>query len=260
MNSFINRTISGTLILIISFICIYLKGYALVGYSMAITIFCLIELFRTFKLNDVFMIGFSLIFSMGMLYSISISNENLVLTFFASYFLIISIYYLFFNKMSIESLGRLLFSFIYISVPMGVFLKLGYTNLLWIVFLISWGTDTFAYLFGMIFGKRKLCPSISPKKTIEGALGGIFGSLILLNLFNYFVLKNNIVFVTLSGIILSIVAQIGDLFASKIKREMGIKDFSNIIKGHGGFLDRFDSIIFVTPLVYIVFYIFGGNI
>lgn len=260
MNSFINRTISGTLILIISFICIYLKGYALVGYSMAITIFCLIELFRTFKLNDVFMIGFSLIFSMGMLYSISISNENLVLTFFASYFLIISIYYLFFNKMSIESLGRLLFSFIYISVPMGVFLKLGYTNLLWIVFLISWGTDTFAYLFGIIFGKHKLCPSISPKKTIEGALGGIFGSLILLNLFNYFVLKNNIVFVTLSGIILSIVAQIGDLFASKIKREMGIKNFSNIIKGHGGFLDRFDSIIFVTPLVYIVFYIFGGNI
>lgn len=260
MNSFINRTISATLILIISFICIYLKGYALVGYSMAITIFCLIELFRTFKLNDVFMIGFSLIFSMGMLYSISISNENLVLTFFASYFLIISIYYLFFNKMSIESLGRLLFSFIYISVPMGVFLKLGYTNLLWIVFLISWGTDTFAYLFGIIFGKHKLCPSISPKKTIEGALGGIFGSLILLNLFNYFVLKNNIVFVTLSGIILSIVAQIGDLFASKIKREMGIKDFSNIIKGHGGFLDRFDSIIFVTPLVYIVFYIFGGNI
>lgn len=260
MNSFINRTISGALMLIISFICIYLKGYALVGYSMAITILCLIELFRAFKLNDVFMIGFSLIFSMGMLYSISISNENLVLTFFASYFLIISIYYLFFNKMSIESLGRLLFSFIYISVPMGVFLKLGYTNLLWIVFLISWGTDTFAYLFGMIFGKHKLCPSISPKKTIEGALGGIFGSLILLNLFNYFVLKNNIVFVTLSGIILSIVAQIGDLFASKIKREMGIKDFSNIIKGHGGFLDRFDSIIFVTPLVYIVFYIFGGNI
>ncbi|WP_288868727.1 phosphatidate cytidylyltransferase [uncultured Parvimonas sp.] len=260
MNSFINRTISGALMLIISFICIYLKGYALVGYSMAITILCLIELFRAFKLNDVFMIGFSLIFSMEMLYSISISNENLVLTFFASYFLIISIYYLFFNKMSIENLGRLLFSFIYISVPMGVFLKLGYTNLLWIVFLISWGTDTFAYLFGMIFGKRKLCPSISPKKTIEGALGGIFGSLILLNLFNYFVLKNNIVFVTLSGIILSIVAQIGDLFASKIKREMGIKDFSNIIKGHGGFLDRFDSIVFVTPLVYIVFYIFGGNI
>ena len=153
-----------------------------------------------------------------------------------------------------------MFSFIYISIPMGIFLRLGQTNLLWVVFLISWGTDTFAYLFGMIFGKHRLYPSISPKKTVEGSLGGIFGSLILLNLFNFYILKFNIVFIIFSGIVLSIVAQLGDLFASKIKREIGIKDFSNIIKGHGGFLDRFDSIIFVTPLVYILFYIFGGSI
>ena len=143
---------------------------------------------------------------------------------------------------------------------MGVFLKLGETNLIWAIFFISWGTDTFAYLFGIVFGKHKLYPSISPKKTVEGSLGGIFGSLILLILFNYFVLNYNIIFVIFSGILLSIVAQLGDLFASKIKREMGIKDFSDIIKGHGGFLDRFDSIIFVTPLVYIVFCVFGGSI
>lgn len=153
-----------------------------------------------------------------------------------------------------------MFSFIYISIPMGIFLRLGQTNLLWVVFLISWGTDTFAYLFGIIFGKHKLYPSISPKKTVEGSLGGIFGSVILLNIFNFFVLKYNAVFIISFGIILSIVAQLGDLFASKIKREIGIKDFSNIIKGHGGFLDRFDSIIFVTPLVYIIFLIFGGSI
>ncbi|MBF1054203.1 MAG: phosphatidate cytidylyltransferase, partial [Parvimonas sp.] len=122
------------------------------------------------------------------------------------------------------------------------------------------GTDTFAYLFGMIFGKHKLYPSISPKKTVEGSIGGIIGSLLLLILFNIFVLKYNFTFIIVSGILLSIVAQIGDLFASKIKREIGIKDFSNIIKGHGGFLDRFDSIIFVTPLVYILFSIFGGSI
>ena len=143
---------------------------------------------------------------------------------------------------------------------MGVFLRLGENNLLWAVFLTSWGTDTSAYLFGIIFGRRKLYPSISPKKTVEGSLGGIFGSLILLNVFNFFVLKFDIVFIIVSGIILSIVAQLGDLFASKIKREIGIKDFSNIIKGHGGFLDRFDSIVFVTPLVYIIFCIFGGSI
>lgn len=260
MNSFINRTISGALMLIISFICIYFKGYAFVGYTMAIAVLCLIELFRTFKLNNIFLICHSMLFSMAMLYSIGTSNKDLVLTFFALYFLVVSIYYLFFNKINIENLGKLLFSFIYITVPMGVFLRLGETNLLWVVFFISWGTDTFAYLFGMIFGKHKLYPSISPKKTVEGSLGGIFGSLILLNLFNFYILKFNIAFIIFSGIVLSIVAQLGDLFASKIKREIGIKDFSNIIKGHGGFLDRFDSIIFVTPLVYILFYIFGGSI
>ena len=260
MTSFINRTISGVLMLIISFICIWLKGYALMGYTMTITVLCLIELFRTFKLNDLFIISFSILFSIAMVYSIGISNKSLVLTCFSLYFLVVSIYYLFFNKINIENLGKLLFSFIYISVPMGVFLILGENNLLWAVFLTSWGTDTSAYLFGIIFGRRKLYPSISPKKTVEGSLGGIFGSLILLNVFNFFVLKFDIVFIIVSGIILSIVAQLGDLFASKIKREIGIKDFSNIIKGHGGFLDRFDSIVFVTPLVYIIFCIFGGSI
>ena len=260
MNSFINRTISGVLMLIISFICIYCGGYALIGYAMTIAVLCLIELFRTFKLNDILVIVLSMLFSVAILYSIGSSNKDLVLTFFSLYFLSISIYYLFFNKINIENFGNLLFSFIYISIPMGIFLRLGQTNLLWVVFLISWGTDTFAYLFGIIFGKHKLYPSISPKKTVEGSLGGIFGSVILLNIFNFFVLKYNAVFIISFGIILSIVAQLGDLFASKIKREIGIKDFSNIIRGHGGFLDRFDSIIFVTPLVYIIFHIFGGSI
>ena len=260
MNSFINRTISGALMLVISFICIYIKGSALIAYSIAIALLCLVELFKTFKLNDILIECTSILFSIVVLYFIGTSNKNLVLTSFSLYFLVVSIYYLFFNKINIENFGKLLFSFIYISIPMGIFLRLGQTNLLWVVFLISWGTDTFAYLFGIIFGKHKLYPSISPKKTVEGSLGGIFGSVILLNIFNFFVLKYNAVFIISFGIILSIVAQLGDLFASKIKREIGIKDFSNIIRGHGGFLDRFDSIIFVTPLVYIIFHIFGGSI
>lgn len=260
MNSFINRTISGALMLVISFICIYIKGSALIAYSIAIALLCLVELFKTFKLNDILIECTSILFSIVVLYFIGTSNINLVLTSFSLYFLVVSIYYLFFNKINIVNLGKLIFSFIYITVPMGVFLRLGETYLLWVVFFISWGTDTFAYLFGMIFGKHKLYPSISPKKTVEGSIGGIIGSLLLLILFNIFVLKYNYTFIIVSGILLSIVAQIGDLFASKIKREIGIKDFSNIIKGHGGFLDRFDSIIFVTPLVYILFSIFGGSI
>ena len=227
--------------LVISFICIYIKGSALIAYSIAIALLCLVELFKTFKLNDILIECTSILFSIVVLYFIGTSNKNLVLTSFSLYFLVVSIYYLFFNKINIVNLGKLIFSFIYITVPMGVFLRLGDTYLL-------------------IFGKHKLYPSISPKKTVEGSIGGIIGSLLLLILFNIFVLKYNYTFIIVSGILLSIVAQIGDLFASKIKREIGIKDFSNIIKGHGGFLDRFDSIIFVTPLVYILFSIFGGSI
>lgn len=107
--------------LIISFLCLWLKGYALMGYTMAITVLCLIELFRTFKLNDILISCISILFSLAMVYSIGISNKDLILTLFSLYFLIVSIYYLFFNKINIENLGKLLFSFIYISVPMGVF-------------------------------------------------------------------------------------------------------------------------------------------
>ena len=98
MNSFINRTISGALMLVISFICIYIKGSALIAYSIAIALLCLVELFKTFKLNDILIECTSILFSIVVLYFIGTSNKNLVLTSFSLYFLVVSIYYLFFNK------------------------------------------------------------------------------------------------------------------------------------------------------------------
>ena len=164
------------------------------------------------------------------------------------------------QKINILDFIKLTFVFIYISIPMGLFLNLGNTNDIWLIYIISWGTDTFAYLVGVLFGKHKLCPNISPKKTIEGAIGGILGSVILLNIFNIYIFKYNPIFINLVAIFSSIIAQIGDLFASKIKREANIKDFGNLISGHGGVLDRFDSIVFLTPVIYVIFYVFGGNI
>ena len=81
-----------------------------------------------------------------------------------------------------------------------------------------------------------------------------------MNIFNIYIFKYNPIFINLVAIFSSIVAQIGDLFASKIKREANIKDFGNLISGHGGVLDRFDSIVFLTPVIYVIFYVFGGNI
>lgn len=122
--------------------------------------------------------------------------------------------------------------------------------------LITTMTDTFAYVFGSLIGKHKLCPKISPNKSWEGSIGGsLVGTIIASVFYHMFVGSINIkiIFVTL---VFTIIGQLGDLFFSKIKRENGIKDFSNIMPGHGGILDRLDSIIFVVIFYIIMFSIF----
>lgn len=122
------------------------------------------------------------------------------------------------------------------------------------IFLGAWGTDAFAYFTGMLFGKggkHKLIPDVSPKKTVEGAIGGIVLGVATMVLFgivcNHFTPYNsNILMFALGGLLVSVVSQIGDLFMSYVKRYYGIKDFGNLFPGHGGVLDRFDSIFSVA--------------
>ncbi len=129
-----------------------------------------------------------------------------------------------------------------------------------IIYLLSivWSTDSFAYLIGKYFGKHKLTP-ISPKKTWEGAIGGVIFGALISSLIFFILFSNGINNISLEntfliGIIFSILSQIGDLFASYIKRIFNIKDFSNIIPGHGGILDRLDSLLFVSPWIYLFFH------
>ena len=126
--------------------------------------------------------------------------------------------------------------------------------LIWFVLLAAWGTDIFAYIIGKTMGKHKFS-KISPNKTIEGCIGGTIGSVILILIYAYicntfFSLNIGYLSITIIGIILSIIGQIGDFAASSIKRYVGIKDFSNLIPGHGGMLDRIDSVIFIAPFAY----------
>lgn len=125
-----------------------------------------------------------------------------------------------------------------------------YHLLVWLVFLTAFGTDIMAYFSGYAFGKHKLCPKISPKKTIEGSVGGVLGSMVLCGLFGYFVVPGLLVHCLIIGLLGGIVSQFGDLTASIFKRKMGIKDYGNLIPGHGGIMDRFDSVLFTAPLVY----------
>ncbi len=126
-----------------------------------------------------------------------------------------------------------------------------------LVFIGAWSCDTFAYLFGSRFGKHKLIPEISPKKTVEGSIAGVISAMLIFMLYGFILdlvteLSVNYITLLVSGLFVSVISQIGDLIASLVKRECGIKDYGKIFPGHGGVMDRFDSILAVSmPLLLI---------
>ena len=129
--------------------------------------------------------------------------------------------------------------------------------LIWYVIFAAWGTDIFAYFTGKAIGKHKFS-KISPKKSIEGCIGGTIGAVVAIVIYTYVIntyLGMNVSYIYIIGcsIILSLVGQIGDFAASSIKRFVDIKDYSNLIPGHGGMLDRIDSLIFLAPFAYALF-------
>ncbi|MGL5756979.1 MAG: phosphatidate cytidylyltransferase [Paraclostridium sp.] len=226
-----------------------------------IGIIALDEFYKAFKSKNIQPISI-----LGYLFAIFLSIKNIfnlqieythvfVFTLF-----LIGIIYILSNKKNIIDFSITFIGMFYIPIFLDYIVltindfKLGGIYV-WLIFIISFMTDTFAYFSGYLFGKHKLIPSISPKKTIEGSIGGILGSTICCVLFGY-VFNLDIVHMVLVGSLGSVVAQFGDLFASAIKRYVGIKDYGKLIPGHGGILDRFDSVILVAPFVYYAIYLF----
>jgi phosphatidate cytidylyltransferase len=156
--------------------------------------------------------------------------------------------------------GKLIFTVIYVALPFSFALGLpkfsSYNDTFSLevlfLFILIWSSDTFAYLVGKFFGKHKMAPKISPKKTWEGYIGGVILTLVL----SYFIehyqpqLRGNWIFV---GFLIAAFAPLGDLMESQLKRNFGVKDSGNIIPGHGGVLDRLDSFIICVPVVYLYF-------
>ncbi len=121
--------------------------------------------------------------------------------------------------------------------------------IVWLIFISAWGCDTCAYCVGMLFGKHKMTPVLSPKKSVEGACGGVAGAIILGIIYAVATDGPILAYAVICGVG-AVVSMVGDLTASAIKRNMDIKDYGNLIPGHGGVLDRFDSIIFTAPMIY----------
>ncbi|MFD2657169.1 phosphatidate cytidylyltransferase [Gracilibacillus thailandensis] len=164
------------------------------------------------------------------------------------------------NKFTFEDAGFLILASIYVGLGFHYFIQTREVEdgLVYIFYaiLVILSTDTGAYFFGRAFGKHKLWPQISPKKTVEGALGGILVASIVAIIFQYFFhVHESILLVVIVTIIASIFAQIGDLVESAIKRHYDVKDSGKILPGHGGILDRFDSWLFVFPLLHFIHFI-----
>ena len=152
---------------------------------------------------------------------------------------------------------------LYIGLPLLLMTKLFIQereinhSIIFLIILLIWLNDTFAYLTGSIFGKHKLIPSISPGKTVEGFIGGGIFTLIGAWILSYFFNEFSLIFLFLSALIVWIFGTLGDLVESKIKRTYHIKDSGNIMPGHGGFLDRFDSFIFASVWILALYYFYS---
>lgn len=167
-----------------------------------------------------------------------------------------------FENCSVAHFSMSFIGFMYVTVMMScvyiIRIMEDGPHTIWLVFICSWVCDTCAYFSGTMFGKHKMAPVLSPKKSVEGAIGGVLGSAIVGVIYVHFIANIylgadlNVIHSAVICILGAIASQVGDLFASAIKRNCGIKDYGKLIPGHGGVLDRFDSVIFTAPIVWVV--------
>lgn len=188
--------------------------------------------------------------------------QAMILAIVVAFLAFLFVYVFAFPKYHANQIMSAMFSFLYGPVMLSFLylLREGLDEgiyLVWFVFLASWGSDTCAYCVGVLIGKHKMTPKLSPKKSVEGAVGGILGAALLFVLYTYFVI-NRYTMITLQlpvaaalGAAGALVSMVGDLAASAVKRDHGIKDYGKLIPGHGGIMDRFDSVIVAGPIVFL---------
>lgn len=250
MNDLGVRVFSGVLGLLF-LIFVIIKGGLFLSFSIfAISTIGLLEFYkamRAMSYKPIMIIG--LVGNIFMFLSTIYSSIGL--DFIITLLIILSLMGLLFkNELSLADIGVTILGFIYVPFMLFHISFLDGTKYIWLIFIIAFGTDTFAYFVGSLLGRHKLCPSISPNKSIEGAVGGILGSLILVIVYSIFFRIEPIWLMSIMAVIASILSQMGDLVASRMKRLAKIKDFGKLIPGHGGIIDRFDSIIFTSPVIY----------
>lgn len=259
------RTITAIITLPVLVSCIYLGGFPLYFLMFLLTFVGQYELLKGFKIADKPILFITAINSVA--YYIAMYNglQQHMISILTAYVVILLVYYVFsYPKYEFTMITQSIISFVYVNVLLSYVVLIRINEpygkwFVWLVFLISFGSDTFAYFAGRKFGRHKLVKNLSPKKTVEGAIGGILGAILLTVLYGIFMYYrgafddlSKLGYLAILGGIGAILSILGDLVASGIKRQNNIKDFGTLLPGHGGILDRFDSNIFTAPFVYYI--------
>lgn len=269
---FKTRLLSGIVLVVLMIGILYVGGYVTGAATLLLSMGGMFELLRIYKLHNT-PVGVVAYLATAVYYGLLFTeNTEYVMPMLIAYILIeLAIYVFGFPKYTDKEITASVFSFMYVTVMLSYFymireLKYGGAFIV-LVFVCSWVNDTCAYCAGVTMGKHKMSPKLSPKKSVEGLIGGIAGSALVGALYGlYFdtnikALSNAPLIFAIIGAVGALVAVIGDLTASALKRNNDIKDYGRLIPGHGGILDRFDSIIFTAPIIYyLVIYIIGSDI
>lgn len=260
---FRTRLISGIVLVLIALITVISGGPLLFTTVSIISIIGMSELYKVFQIHNkpLGMVGYlGAVCYFGLLY---LNLQQHIIPLLILIFLIGMVVYVFsFPKMESSQVMSAFFGLFYVAVLLSyIYLTregIDGQYLVWLIFLSAWGCDTCAYCVGVLIGKHKMAPKLSPKKSVEGGIGGVVGAVLLGFLYGTLFSSNLTAFSNpaLSCAIIcgvgSMISQVGDLAASAIKRNHGIKDYGKLIPGHGGILDRFDSVIFTAPIIYYV--------
>lgn len=258
---FKTRLLSGIVLVVIALILVITGGNVLLGGLFVISLIGMFELYRIFRIEKA---------SAGIVgyLAVLVLYGNLLWGFFkdpmafvmALLILLMFVYVFTYPKYKTEQVMAAFFGVFYVAAMLSCIYQTRMLEngayIVWLIFLCSWGCDTCAYCVGMLLGKHKLAPVLSPKKSIEGAVGGVVGAALLgllyASLFGHEmtdVANPHLACAAACGIA-AVISQIGDLAASAIKRNHEVKDYGHLIPGHGGVLDRFDSMLFTAPAIY----------
>lgn len=254
---FVTRLLSGVLLVAIALLTIGCGGYVLFFTLLLVSLIGMQELYRVMKVKEDKLELLEIAgYAGAILYYIAafINFEQYgFMAIIGGLILLMFVYVFGYPKYHANQIMPAYFGIVYVAVMLSFIMLTrsleGGKFLVWLIFLCSWGCDTCAYCVGKLIGKHKMAPVLSPKKSVEGGVGGVLGAALLGALYAWLT-KGNVTGYAIICMVGALISMVGDLAASAIKRNQGIKDYGKLIPGHGGILDRFDSVIFTAPVIY----------